>query len=161
MTVTVHPSVYHGDNQAGDFAWMITQPAYAKAFFIFNDNQGEFLAFQGNTSATSGQGCMVGGGNAVIRPYQCMSPPRAGGIPTGSFAINDKVTRHGYPDLTPEVQSYIDTAVAFIAQRIAANGYTDVYYSSDGHGGLGHGIFNPADDVRAYIVQKIEGLAQA
>lgn len=57
------------------------------------------------------------------------------------------------------MQGHIDAAVAFIKARIAEHGFTDVYYSSDGHGGLGTGIFEVDPAVKAYIVKQIEGLA--
>lgn len=151
MTVTVHPSVFTSHNQPGDFGYMLMQEEYASAFFIFNDNEEEFLAYQGN-QGTSGPGCHAGGGNAGIRPWQCATPPRAGGIPTGAHG-------QGYTALISEVQGHIDTAVAFIAARIAEHGFTEVYYSSDGHGGLGTGIFEVDPAVKAYIVKQIEGLA--
>ncbi|CUH76133.1 hypothetical protein [Tropicibacter naphthalenivorans] len=157
MNVTVHASVFHGGGQKGDFGWMLEQPEYDGAFFIFNDNEGEFLAYQSD-QGKSGPGCMPGGGNAAIRPWQCATPPRAGGIPTGSYNITDANGNHGYPSLTPEVKGYIDTAVAFIAKRIADTGCTDVYYSSDGNGGLGTHIFSPSPEVTSYIVSKINSL---
>lgn len=159
MTVTVHPSVFKGSGQDGDFGWMVAQPSYATAFFIFNDNEGQFLEFQNNTANPTTAACSPGAGNGAMRPYQCQVPPRAGGVPTGSFAIIEGGP--GYPKLTPQVQAYVDQAVAYIAQVIADNGYTDVYYSSDGKGGLGHGTFNPAKDVCDYIVQKIESLGKS
>ena len=66
---------------------MIEQPEYADALFVFNDNEGEFRAHQGH--APGARRCHAGGGNAVIRPYQCEDPPRAAGIPTGDHG--------GYP----------------------------------------------------------------
>lgn len=154
MTLRIHPSVFSHGGTDGDFGWMIQQDKYANAFFIFNDNEEEFLAYQGN-QGTSGPGCSAGGGNAGIRPWQCATPPRAGGIPTGTL------DHGGYPKLTAEVKAHIDTAVAFIAARIADHGFTDVYFSSDGHGGLGTGIFRVGADVKAYIVQQIDGLASS
>jgi hypothetical protein len=75
-------SVFAGRDNPGDFTWMITQPAYADALFIFNDNEEEFRAHEGHASG-SGR-CHRGGGNAAIRPYQCQEPQRATGIPTGA-----------------------------------------------------------------------------
>ena len=156
MSVQIHPSVFSGPGREGDFAWMIAQERYRSAFFIFNDNQEQFLAFQADPSARSGPGCTAGGGNAAIRPWQCADPPRAGGIPTGGREV---AGGPGYPALTGEVKAVVDQAVAFIAARIAEHGFTDVYFSSDGKGSLGHGIFDPAPDVKAYIVERIQGLA--
>lgn len=54
------PSIFSGRNKLGDFSWMIKQPEYNDALFIFNDNQ---EAFYGKLKR---KGC----GNAVIRPYR-------------------------------------------------------------------------------------------
>ena len=145
---------FQGGHQIGDFAWMLKQDKYKNAFFIFNDNQSQFLAHQADPKDQTG--CAVGGGNAIIRPYQCESPPRAGGIPTGEYGITDGP---GYPALNETVKGYIDQALASIKTAVDANGYDTVYYSGDGSGGLGHGIFNPCEDVKAYIVKGIESLA--
>jgi len=153
--VKVIGSVFQGARRDGDFGWMLEQEQYAKAFFVFNDNQSQFEAYQNNPDATDGAGCAPGGGNGAIRPYQCQKPPRAGGIPTGDYGIENGP---GYPALSAEVKSVIDAAVAFIGGVVEENGYTTLYYSSDGKGGLGHGIFNPAEDVKAYIVEQIESL---
>ena len=65
-------SIFGGGGKAGDFGWMIQQPEYDDALFIFNDNEEQFLAFRKNPK--SGAGCARGGGNAIIRPYQCAEP---------------------------------------------------------------------------------------
>lgn len=151
-SIKVIGSVFRGAGKDGDFGWMIDQPQYARAFFIFNDNETQWAAHRADPDGT--QGCAPGGGNAVIRPYQCRTPPRALGIPTGDNGV-------GYPALTDHVRTVIDEAVASIAQAVAGTGDTTVYYSSDGHGGLGTGIFDPAPDVTAYILTGIESLASA
>jgi hypothetical protein len=151
--VKVVPSVYSGQGKDGDFGWMITQGQYAKSFFIFNDNEGQFL--ENRTSPKGPGACADGGGNAAIRSSQCETPPRALGIPTGSYTLSPP----GYPALTPQVQQLIDDAIASIKQVVQANGYTEVIYSGDGHGGLGHGIFNPAAAVKKYIITQINSLS--
>ena len=80
----VIPSQYHGGGVVGDFGWMITRPEYDDALFVFNDNEEEFLAFKSNKQRTpDSPGCQDGGGNAGIRHYRCVDPPRAAGVPTG------------------------------------------------------------------------------
>lgn len=140
------PSVYQGDGKDGDFGWMIKQEKYKDAFFIFNDNQSQYEAHIKDPCGDAG--CSVGGGNAVIRPYQCMAPTKAGGIPTGP----------GFSDLTAEVQLMIDQAVEEIKKGIKAGSYSEIVYSSNGHGGLGTSIFHVPDDVKKYIVEKILNL---
>ncbi len=140
------PSVYHGDGIDGDFGWMIQQATYKDAFFIFNDNQSQFEAHIQDPAGVAG--CSVGGGNAVIRPYQCHTPPKAGGIPTGP----------GFSGLTTEVQAMIDLAMEEIKKGIKAGSYSKVVFSSNGHGGLGTSIFHVPDDVKKYIVAQILSL---
>ena len=150
--VEVIGSQFRGAGQDGDFGWMITQPRYAHAFFIFNDNETQWAAHRDNPN--NAQGCARGGGNAVSRPFQCETPPRALGIPTGDSG-------EGYPALSDRVKTVIDAAVVSIAEAVAEHGYTEIYYSSNGRGGLGTSIFAPAPDVTDYIMEKLHGLAAA
>jgi len=144
--VKVIGSVFSRGGKEGDFGWMIDRPEYASAFFIFNDNTSQFEDHQKDPK--SANGCSVGGGNAVIRPYQCKSPAKAGGIPTGP----------NYKGLTPDVKSMIDAAILTIKNNIKSGGYDTVYYSSNGHGGLGTSIFKVPQDVKTYIVDQINSL---
>lgn len=146
-------SVFRGADRAGDFSWMIAQPDYASAFFVFNDNETQWAAHRRDPQGIAG--CQAGGGNAAIRPFQCKSPPRALGIPTGDSGIPDGP---GYPALTDHVKTIIDAAVAGIAAAVSENGYTEIYYSSDGQGGLGTSIFAPAPEVTAYIMDRLKSL---
>ena len=137
------PSRYAQRGRAGDFGWMIEQPQYADALFVFNDNEGEFRAHQGH--APGARRCHAGGGNAVVRPYQCQDPPRAAGIPTGDHG--------GYPRLTDGARAAIDDALAAIRALLATGRYERVIYSAaDDSGALGTGIFDVGDDVKRYIV---------
>ncbi|MHC5009420.1 MAG: hypothetical protein ACYTG6_00540 [Planctomycetota bacterium] len=145
-------SIFDGAGREGDFAWMIQQERYARALFVFNDNEEQFLAYR--RDPTSRSGCAPGGGNATIRPYRCQQPPRAAGIPTGAGG-------RGYEALTVDVQARIDEAIEVIEALLATGHYDAVVYSSDGHGGLGTGIFRVAEGVKAYIVERLEGLAEA
>jgi hypothetical protein len=147
--VSLVGSVFAGRGRAGDFAWMIDQPEYADALFVFNDNEGEFRAHQRHSSGA--RQCHAGGGNAVIRPYQCQDPPRAAGIPTGD--------RQGYPRLTDTARAAIDDALAAIRALLATGRYRRVFYSAaDDSGALGTGIFVVGDDVKRYIVDGLRGL---
>lgn len=74
--IEVIGSVFAGAGKIGDFAWMIRQPEYADVLFVFNDNEEQFRAYRKDPQGS--YGCSPGGGNAIIRPYQCQSPPRAG-----------------------------------------------------------------------------------
>jgi hypothetical protein len=142
-------SQFAGAGRSGDFAWMIEQDEYADALFVFNDNEEQFRAYQ--RDRTGGAGCSRGGGNAVIRPYRCADPPRAAGVPTGAHG-------GGYSALTDDVRGVIDDAFAVIGELLATGRYARVFYSADADGGLGTGIFTVADDVKAYIVDKLRAL---
>ncbi|MBQ0721746.1 MAG: hypothetical protein KBT89_16275 [Gammaproteobacteria bacterium] len=64
QAIKIIASVFSGDGKVGDFGWMITQPEYAKTFFIFNDNVSQFKIHQDHPNDPSG--CSIGGGNAII-----------------------------------------------------------------------------------------------
>jgi hypothetical protein len=143
-------SVYRGANQLGDFRWMIEQSDYQDTLFIFNDNEEQFLAHQQNPD--SHLGCAPGSGNAVIRPYQCQSPPRAAGIPTG-------IHGQGYSRLILTHQQVIDQSLSVIRSLVATGHYQRVIYSTDPSGHtLGTGIFQVGEDVKAYIVSQLQQL---
>ena len=142
-------SQFAGRARRGDFAWMIEQDDYADALFVFNDNEEQFRAYQ--RDRTGGAGCSRGGGNAVIRPYRCADPPRAAGVPTGAHG-------GGYRELTEAVRGVIDDAFAVIDELLASGRYARVFYSAEADGGLGTGIFAVADDVKAYIIDKLRAL---
>lgn len=144
-------TVYRGGGREGDFAWMIQRADYADALFVFNDNEEQFLAHlrdPGNPSA-----CSAGGGNAVIRPWQCKDPPRAAGIPTGSLANG------GYRRLSEGARRSIDEALARIRHLVLTHGYRRIYYSAANEGGgLGTGIFEVAEPVKTYIMAGLREL---
>ena len=142
-------SVFRGPRQPGDFAWMIRQPEYEDSFFVFNDNETEFLRHQ---SHGSGAGlCRTGGGNAVVRPYQCQIPQRSAGVPTGDAS-------GGYRAFTEHVRSVIDSAVDTVA--LASAGYDRLFYSAERLGGLGTGIFRVDDSVKRHIVEQLQALGE-
>jgi hypothetical protein len=148
--------VFSGEGKAGDFAWMRNQSGYERAFFVFNDNEQQFIAHQKDPK--SPEGCSPGGGNASARPWQCEIPPRASGIPTGTNADG------GYRLLTPHVKAIIDQAVETIETAMRQYGFDTLIYSSCIRGSspnctmeddLGTGIFQPSPDVRRYIVLQL------
>lgn len=139
-------SVFHGGHNDGDFKWMIKQKKYADALFVFNDNEQQYILHRDDPA--DADGCAEGGGNGVIRPWQCETPPRATGVPTGP----------GYAKLTPHITKLIDEAVATVGKIATDENYARIFYSADSHGHLGTGIFQVGDDVKAYIVQKLKAL---
>lgn len=144
-------SLFDGVGKDGDFGWMLTQSEYTEALFVFNDNEEQFLAFLRDQTPGS-SGCTAGGGNAVIRPYRCQLPPRAAGIPTG-------VSGAGYSELTAEARQVIDEALGVIDGLLASGLYQRVFYSAaSASGDLGTGIFDVGDDVKRYIVTRLQAL---
>jgi hypothetical protein len=143
--------VFQGRGREGDFSWMIEQPQYDDALFVFNDNEHQFRAFRRDPGA--GAGCSAGGGNAAIRPYRCQDPPRAAGIPTGDLG--------GYPRLDEHARAVIDEALAVIAELLATGRYRRVVFSAAPQDPdlLGTGIFEVGDDVRRHIVARLRALA--
>lgn len=145
-------SIFAGSGKPGDFGWMIEQPEYDDSLFLFNDNEEQFRAFRKNPK--EGYGCDPGGGNAVIRPYQCKEPQRAAGIPTGA-------TLRGYNKLTAHVKQVIDDAIATIRHIVGTGRYQRVFYSAaNAVGDLGTGIFDVSSDVKTYIVAEIKKLGE-
>lgn len=139
--------VFNGPGEYGDFRWMIEREEYADSLFIFNDNEEQFFLHRRKPHPESG--CAPGGGNAVIRPFQCADPPRAAGIPTGAGGM-------GYYELNDHVRSVIDRAVSDIRDLLGTGSYERIFYSADRSGGLGTGIFSVADDVKQYILTGLQ-----
>ena len=161
IKVEVIPVVFSGKGKPGDYAWMRSQSGYERAFFVFNDNEEQFLAHQENPNGA--EGCAPGGGNAAVRPWQCETPPRSAGVPTGTDANG------GYQDLTPTVKAIIDRAVAVIEYRVRQYSFDAIIYSTcikrsslncTLDDDLGTGIFAPGEDVRRYIVSRLKSVAQ-
>src|SRR6056300_720421 len=117
---------------------MINRPEYKNALFIFNDNEDQFLD----------ESCSAGGGNSIIRPYQCEDPPRATGISTGIYRKNSG-QNPGYTDLNDgNAKKVIDQGINKIKKLISSYKYDKIIYSSDGKSSLGTGIFKVGDDVK-------------
>mgnify|MGYP004235781955 CR=1 FL=1 len=151
MTVVLIPSVFSAPGRDGDFSWMVRQPRWANTLFVFNDNESQSQAFladvaSGAVSPTSAA-CQAGGGNAVVRPFQCRQPPRAAGVPTGP----------GYASLTEHAGRWIDAAIAHIDAVLASGEYAEVVYSASrtDPSVLGHGIFEVGDEVLRYIPARL------
>ena len=144
-------SVFKGGGKDGDFRWMIEQPGYSDALFIFNDNEQQFYAHKQHAPGTGR--CTAGGGNAAIRPYQCQSPQRAAGVPTGSDGA-------GYNGLNDHVRGVIDDALTTITELAATGRFNRIIYSAaSDDGDLGTGIFEVHPEVRAYIVDGLRRVA--
>ena len=143
-------TVFQGGGTYGDFGWMIPQPEFSNALFVFNDNQEQFLAHLNDSKST--YGCAPGGGNAIVRPYQCQNPPRAAGIPTGSMGAS-------YSALSPDTALMIDNAVKVIESLLSSGRYNRVFYSATSENGpLGTGIFKVSKEVKDYILEKLRAL---
>ena len=145
--VDVIRSEFSAPGSLGDFRWMIEQPEFADCLFVFNDNDSQFRSHQQRLGTE--HVCHAGGGNASIRPYQCVQPPRAMGIPTGDDG--------GYRALDAHAKSVIDEAIAYLGELLATGRYHRVVFSWDSaRETLGTGIFDVAREVTDYIVERIE-----
>jgi len=141
MTIKVVRSIYDRDGALGDYLWMINQPEFARALFIFNDNEEQFDAYV----AGEASGFHAGGGNAAVRPLRKHSPPRAAGVPTGKHG-------RGYSALDAPTKIKIDQALAIIRDLVKSGNYDQVVISESKKGNtLGTGIFEVAPEVRDYI----------
>ena len=150
MAVRVIRSSFVGPSRDGDFSWMIEQPEFSSALFVFNDNEGQFYEHQRQIGTT--HRCSEGGGNAAIRPYECSPVPRATGIPTGNNG--------GYQSLSPETKRVIDDAVAHLDSLLATEAYDTVVYSwNQQTQTLGSGIFDVDRAVLDYIVEQLDSAA--
>ena len=146
--INVIPSTYSGCGQEGDFEWMLTQLEHERTLFIFNDNEEQFGAFVKGESG----GFTRGGGNAAIRPFRKMSPPRAAGVPTGKSG-------RGYSSLDELTKAKIDQAFAVITDLLETGNYDSIVFSAnETKTDIGTGIFDVGADVRAYIFGCLAGL---
>ena len=137
----VMPSIFTRSKVDGDFTYMIQQPAYRTALFLFNDNIEDHRCAR------------RGGGNAAIRTFNRFSkttPPRSAGIPTGSIHSG------GFPQLDALAKQHIDDAFLEVDGLITEHGFDTLVFSADPLNlKLGTSIFVIGEDVREYITQKI------
>lgn len=146
-TFKIVPSIFKGRYCMGDFKWEIDNRLSPKTLYIFNDNEDDH-----NSD-------VMGGGNAVIRVYNIygynnvgMSYPCAAGICTGK-------NYRGYKEFTKEVKQTIDSNIEEIKTILKLGHYTSIKYSAANEDGdLGTGIFNVNEQVKEYIVKKINEL---
>lgn len=130
----------------GDFRWMIGRDEYADSLFVFNDNEEQFRLHRRVPHPP--EACAPGGGNAVIRPYQCRVPPRAAGIPTGAGG-------RGYEGITDRFRKAVDRAIDDIRKLIDSGKYKKIFFSSDDKGYIGTGIFDVAPENKVYITKSL------
>ena len=145
MVIKVNRSVYRSAGVLGDYLWMINQPEFARALFIFNDNEEQFDAFV----AGEADGFTAGGGNASIRPLRKYVPPRSAGVPTGKHG-------RGYSALDASTKAKIDEALAVIDELLNTGDYDQIVITASKDGNtLGTGIFQVATEVRDYIFERL------
>lgn len=154
MSLNVFGCIFTKGGIIGDFGWMIQQPEYKNCLFIFNDNIEDF-------PKSSPNHCSSGGGNAVIRPYQCKPIPQASGIPTGSLSLGGGFTSMSTIVDGHSVQYYINEGLSNIRNILYNHKYDAIFYSAgDSKGTLGHGIFALGNDVINYITMEIHQLGK-
>lgn len=146
MAIKVTRSIFKSSGCLGDYLWMSNHPEFARALFVFNDNEEQFDAFV----AGKPSGFTAGGGNAAIRPLRKLSPPRAAGVPTGTLRDG------GYVALDTPIKSKIDEALAVIDALLKTGDYDQVVIPESKDGStLGTGIFDVAPEVRDYIFKRL------
>lgn len=136
--------IYKGNDQYGDFNWMINQEDYYNCLFIFNDNLEHHFSPK------------VGAGNAIIRKYNCYNKkllkPRSFGIPTGTMKNG------GFDELTIEVKFIIDKCFEHLKQIIKKYNYDTIIFSRDkdkDKDKLGTSLFEVDSEVIDYITTKL------
>jgi len=145
MAIKVVRSTFRGAGVSGDYIWMIDQPEFARALFIFNDNEEQFDAYV----AGDASGFTAGGGNAAVRQFRKHLPPRSAGVPTGKRS-------RGYSALDATTKSKIDEALAVISALLKTGNYDQIVVSKSKDGDtLGTGIYEVALEVRDYIYQQL------
>jgi len=145
MTIKVVRSIYCKAGVLGDYLWMIDQPEFARALFIFSDNEEQFDAY----AAGEASGFIAGGGNAAIRPLRRHSPSRVAGVPTGKHG-------RGYSSLDVVTKDKIDQALAIIRDLVTSGNYDQIVIPTSKDGTtLGTGIFVVAPEVRDYIFEQL------
>lgn len=147
--VYVFGCIYVDGQSFGNFNDMIKQSEYKDVLFIFNDNLEDFKS----------QSCQIGGGNAIIRPYQCLKVPRATGIPTGTNGVGFTSLDQIVDEKNNTAKYYIDVSLLKIKDIIEKNDYGNIFYSSDMNGNLGHGIFIVSPEVVNYISEQLHNFA--
>lgn len=151
--IKLTPTVFTSLNQVGDFNWMLRDVQWKNTLFIFNDNVSQsdlFLSQASNNNIdTLSSACTPGKGNGIIRPFQCVTPPRAIGIPTGP----------GFKNLDSNTKTLIDKSIIYLGKMLLTGNYDEVIYSAQDLKNpmvLGHGTFIVPNDVLQYIPAEIK-----
>lgn len=129
---------------------MVTQPAWSSALFVFNDNEGQWAAHRAPGHVLGS--CTEGGGNAAIRPLQCVAHPQVIGVPTGAGGV-------GYAAVTPHVRAVLDEALDAVGALLATGRFDRLVYSATSSGALATAIFTVGHDVNQAIVDGLRRLA--
>lgn len=146
-------TIFVQGGELGSYGWMLAQPQFQNSLFIFNDNVEDFIS----------QSCLNGGGNAVIRDQQCLHPPRASGVPTGSIPLGGFSSLSQIQSVgtnTKSAKELIDDSIKKIKDLLLDGNYNYVFYASNSNGQLGTGIFSVSSDVINYITSQIQSLGE-
>lgn len=150
--VAVIGIVYDGPRKYGDFKWMLKQPEYEDALFIYNDNVKDSLD----------PNVMEGGGSAAIRnlSWRFSTPPRSVGVPTGW-----SVASGGFDEMDIYSKKAIDFSIARIWKIILDSNsqVTKVIYSCSREDKMkiGVSIFQPHSSILNYINDQLHNLQSA
>jgi hypothetical protein len=173
--ITIIKSQFTSPGVAGDFEFMIEQPEHQRTLFVFNDNEEQFLAHFVSASnpfgavalriepvspSSGADACSPGGGNAVIRPYQCGPHPRAIGVPTGSYQKEKPDYFKGYKVLDAHVSKMVGHSMMQIDAMLASGRFDSLAFSYNPETNLGGRIFDTAQVVRDFIVNELVRVAK-
>jgi hypothetical protein len=130
----------------GDFSYMINEKTNVKRLYIYNENVTQWASLDLNP----------GGGNAILRPYRYDHQinngkwPRSIGIPTGP----------AWNTLNDGNKIIINKAFLNIEKILKEDHYEEIWWSANKDKSLGYSIFQPCDDVRNYILDKMKDLCK-
>lgn len=173
--INVIKSQFTSPGIAGDFEFMIEQPEHQRTLFVFNDNEEQFLAHFVSPNnpfsavelriepvplSSGADACSPGGGNAVIRPYQCGPHPRAIGVPTGSYKRTERIYHTGYKVLDAHVSKMVGYSMMEIDALLASGRFDSLAFSYNPETNLGGRLFDTAQVVRNFIVDELLRVAK-
>ena len=146
--VSLVPSVWIANGQAGDFEWEIQQEILAGA----RPPKGQRTLWVYNDNVSHRHTNIRGSGNAAARQFNrfsvaYQSEPFSTGVTTGSLHSG------GFRGLDASTRKIIDDDLAELKKLVCTGDYSCIKYSSDGsrHNGLGTGTFSDKRAVAATV----------
>lgn len=126
------PSVYRGAGKEGDFLWMLQQPRYNRCLFVYPDSEDSFHDYiSTNPRRDPCKSPQRGTVSQLLRPYRCINPPRALGIP-----IRKGPHYYSFPGLDTSQQAVdkaklIAEATNMVKRALMTGQYDCLFFSAD------------------------------